>query len=249
MLQQILFHMYNLGSCSQLWSTHWRMVETKALPDVKSLIQVETILRQQTRFTLSSLLPILGQAVGIMESASFRQVAVDVIGSHRQLSSAPSDQIVKDDVFIKHFKGQNGTLRGGIVGELLVPPGILVVVTDNGLTQRGRTTENLDVGICDPEDVRGKTTGVQVVHSELGLSHSQTAHNQQEEGETGGHGSSGCCGERAANVVRSDIIEVFSYLLLISSDCCWRRNVHVTLKCALYCTAKPPSGKSGFAKR
>lgn len=153
------------------------------------------MLRQQTRFSRTSLLSILAQAVGIMKSASFSQVAVDVVGPHRQLSSAPSDQVVKDDVFIKHLKRQNGARRGRVVGELLIPPGILVVVTDSGGPQWGRTTENLNVGVCYAEDVRGETSGVQVIQPQLGLSHSQTAHNQQQERETGGHGSSGSCGD------------------------------------------------------
>lgn len=173
---------------------------------MKSLIQAEAMLRQQVTFTLTSHLSILAQGVGVMKSASFSQVAVDVVASHRQLPGAPSDQVVKDGVLIEHFKGHNGTRRGRIVGELLVPPGILVVVTDDGGPQGGRTTEHLNVGVGYPEDVRGKTGGVEVVQSQLGLSHSQAAHNQQEERETGGHGSSGCCGDGEQNVT-----EVFQH--------------------------------------
>lgn len=140
-----------------------------------------------------------------MKSASFRQVAADLVGARRQLFSAPSDQIVKNDVFIKHLQRQNGTLCGRVVDELLVPMGILVVVTDNRGAQGGRTNENLDVGICYAEEVRGKVGGTQVRQLQLGMSHSQTAHNQQEERKTRGHGSSGNCGGgRVGNVACSD---------------------------------------------
>lgn len=180
-----------VANCGQ----HIREWSNQCSPGYEITDSGGTMLRQQARFTLTSHLSILAQAVGVMKTASFSQVAVDVVGSHRQLSGAPSNQIVKDEVFVKHLERQNGTRRGRIVGELLVPPGILVVVADGGGAQGGRTTENLNVGICYSEEVRGKIRGVQVVQFQLGLSHSQAAHNQQEERETGGHGSSGCCEE------------------------------------------------------
>lgn len=183
-----------VANCGQ----HIRQWSNQSSPrhaDMKSLVEVEGMLRQRARCTIASLLSILAQGVGVVKGSSFSQVAVDVIASHRQLSGAPSDQIVKDHVFIEHLERQNRTLRGGVVGELFVPPGVLVVVTDSGGAQRGGTTENLNVGVCNAKDIRGKTSGVQVMQFQLRVSRSQTAHEQQEEREMGGHGSSGCCGD------------------------------------------------------
>lgn len=152
MLQQILFHTYNqaVAHCGQ-HPTEW---SNRCSP------RYEIADSGWEAAKTTSLLSILAQGVGVVKSASFRQVAADVVGSRRQLSGAPSHQIVKNEVFIKHFERQNGTICGRVVDELLVPPGVLVVVADNGRPQGGRTNENLNVGIGYPEDVRGKITGV-----------------------------------------------------------------------------------------
>lgn len=116
-----------------------------------------------------------------MESASFLQEAVDIIGSENHLPRACSDQVVKEKVTVMDFELQSITLLGKEPGELLLPPGILVVIANSRFPQEGRTTENRNVAVCDCQEARGKIWGTQVKHPQLGLSHSQTAHNQQEE--------------------------------------------------------------------
>ena len=149
------------------------------------------------------------ETVGVMEGATFVQVAVVRMGSWFDRTLADSQQVIEDQVLIVNLQPQYVVLLGLEVGELLPPPGVGIVVTDGCHTQRGRGTERLDVAVCDSEEVRGKTTCPNVEHPELGFSHSQSAQEQQEERKTGGHGFTGSCGGGTTNPNCISILKCF----------------------------------------
>lgn len=123
-----------------------------------------------------------------MESATFLQVAVEVMGPLFHLSLADSKQVIEEDVTVMDLKLQSVTLLSTEVGELLLPPGVLVVVANRCFTQIGRATEDYDIAIGGSQEVGGKVAGSQVEHPQLGISHAQSAQDQQEERNMGGHG-------------------------------------------------------------
>lgn len=93
-----------------------------------------------------------------------------------------------------NLEPQDVILLGLEVSELLLPPGVLVVVANRRFTQSDGATENLDIAICGSQDAGVKFTGPQVKQLQLGFNHSQTAQDQQKEGTAGGHGFTGGCG-------------------------------------------------------
>lgn len=77
------------------------------------------------------------EGVGIMEGAAFLQEAVMLMGSLLDLSLADSQQVIEDKVTVVNFEPQNVVLLSLEVGELLLPPGVLVVVANRCFTQSG----------------------------------------------------------------------------------------------------------------
>lgn len=115
------------------------------------------------------------QGVGVMEDATFLQVAVVVMGSQLQLKLADSHQVIEEEVTVMNFKRQYVVLLSIEGGELLLPPGVDFVVTDGCSAQGSCAAVRLDIRVCDSQQVSGKISGTQVIHPELGLSHTQTA--------------------------------------------------------------------------
>lgn len=152
------------------------------------------IWKQQSRLSVTSLQPFLAKGVGVMQSATSLQEAVNIVGSQSHLPRARSDQVVEEDVIVVNFEPQRVALLGHEPGELLRPPGIGVVVANRSAAQGGCTTENLNIAIGGPYKAGGKVGRTQVEQPQLGLSHGQTECNQQER-KTRGHGSSGHCEE------------------------------------------------------
>lgn len=111
------------------------------------------------------------------------------------LSLADSKQVIEEDVTVMDLELQSVTLLCTEVGEILLPPGVLVVIANSCFTQTGRATEDCDIAIGGSQEIGGKVTGSQVEHPQLGISHAQTAQDQQEERNVGGHGvQEGCVG-------------------------------------------------------
>lgn len=117
------------------------------------------------------------------------------MGPRFHLPLAFSNQVVEEEVAVMERELQSVTLLCAEVGELLLPPGVLVVVANRCFTQTGRATEDHDIAIGGSQEVGGKVAGSQVEHPQLGISHAQTAQDQQEERNAGGHGvQEGCAG-------------------------------------------------------
>lgn len=76
------------------------------------------------------------QGVGVMEGAAFLQEAVVFMGSRFHRSLADSHQVIEEDVTVMNLELQYVTLLTIEVAELLLPPGIGIVVADGCLTQR-----------------------------------------------------------------------------------------------------------------
>lgn len=77
------------------------------------------------------------EGVGIMKGAAFLQEAVMRMGSLLDQSLAVSQQVIEDKVPVVNFEPQNVVLLSAEVSELLVPPGVDLVITDSCPTQTG----------------------------------------------------------------------------------------------------------------
>lgn len=121
------------------------------------------------------------EGIGVMKGSSFFQIAVMIMGSWLDLALADSQQVIKEEVTVMNLKPQYVIFLSTEIGKLLLPPGVGIVLTGGCCTQSCWATEHLDIAICGPQQVRGKTSGPQVKQPELGLSHTQTAQDQQEE--------------------------------------------------------------------
>lgn len=142
----------------------------------------------------------LAECVGVVEAATFIQGALVVVGSPHELSLAKAQLIIKDEVAVKDFHPQDVVLLSSQGSELLLPPGVDLVVEDSRLTQADSTAKQLHVAIGDAQCIRGEAGGPQVEHSESGLSRSQTAQDQHQQRKRGGHVSREAVGERARHL-------------------------------------------------
>lgn len=77
------------------------------------------------------------KSVGIMEGAAFLQEAVMLMGSRLDLSLTDSQQVIEKDVTVVNFEPQNVILLSLEVEELLLPPGVDVVVANGRFPQTG----------------------------------------------------------------------------------------------------------------
>lgn len=131
-----------------------------------------------------------------MEGAPFLQEAVVAVGSLPDLPLTDSDQVIKEKIAVVDFQLQGAVFLSVEVLELLLPPGVLVVVTDGRFTQRRSVEEHLDVAVRGSEEARGKIRSSQVEHLNLSLSHAQTEDHQQKKRKSGGHGVTGAAEEQ-----------------------------------------------------
>lgn len=130
-----------------------------------------------------------------MKGATFLKEAVNFVASPSQLSLADSEQVIEEHVAVVELQPQSVTFLGVEVQELLLPPGVLVVVANRCFTQIDGSEVDFDVAVGRSQEIGGKVAGSQVVHFDLSFSHTQTAQDQkEEEGQTGGHvvGGEGC---------------------------------------------------------
>lgn len=72
-----------------------------------------------------------------MEGAAFLQEAVMLMGPHLDLSLTDSQQVIENDVTVANFEPQNVVLLSLEVGELLLPPGVDVVVANGCFSHTG----------------------------------------------------------------------------------------------------------------
>lgn len=126
--------------------------------------------------------------VRVVKGATFLEVAVNVVASRHQLSLADPDQVIQEKVAVVELQLQSVTFLGVPVHELLLPPGVFVVVANSCFTQSDGAKDDFDIAVGRSQEIRGKVTGSQVKHSYLSFSPAQTAQDQKEEGQTGGHG-------------------------------------------------------------
>lgn len=139
----------------------------------------------------------------VVKGATFLQVAVNVESSFLQLSLADPEQVIHEDVAVEELQLQSVAFVSVEVHELLLPPGVFVVVANSCFTQTDGTKEDFDVAISLSKETRGKVAGSQVKHPYLSFSHAQTAQDQEEEGQTVGHGA----GKKAAQEEQRIILE------------------------------------------
>lgn len=129
------------------------------------------------------------KGVRVVKGATFLQVAVNVEASPPQLSLADPEQVIHEDVAVKELQLQSVAFQSVEVPELLLPPGVFVVVANSRFTQNDGAKIHFDVAIGLSQETRGKVAGSQVKHRYLSFSHAQTAKDQEEERETVGHGA------------------------------------------------------------
>lgn len=77
------------------------------------------------------------KSVGITEGAAFLQEAVMLMGSQLDLSLTDSQQVIENEVTVVNFEPQDVVLLSLEVGELLLPPGVDVVVANGCFPQTG----------------------------------------------------------------------------------------------------------------
>lgn len=133
-------------------------------------------------------LRLLTKFVRVVKGATFLEVALNVVASPSQLSLADPEQIIQQHVAVEDLQLQSVTFLSVEVQELLLPPGVFVVVANSRFTQRDGAKGDFNVAVSLSQEIRGKVAGFQVKHSYLAFSHAQTAQDQKEEGETVGHG-------------------------------------------------------------
>lgn len=75
------------------------------------------------------------EGVGVMEGPSFLQVAVVLIASWLQPTLADSQQVIEDEVAVVNLEPQHVVLLSLEVGEVLLPPGVGVVVANRRFAQ------------------------------------------------------------------------------------------------------------------
>lgn len=130
-----------------------------------------------------------------MEGAPFLQEAVVAVGAILDLPLTHSYQLIEENVAVMDFQLQHVVFLSGEVLELLLPPGVLVVVTHRRFTQRRCVAEHLDVAVCGSQEVGGKIRSSQVKHLDLSLSYAQTEDHQHKTRKSGGHGATGAAEE------------------------------------------------------
>lgn len=127
-------------------------------------------------------------SVRVVKGATFLEVAVNFVGPRSQLSLADPEQVVQEHVAVQELQLQGVALPSVKVPELLLPPGVLVVVANSCFPQSDGAKADFDVAVSRSQEIRGKVAGFQVKHSYLSFSQAQTVQDQEEEGETVGHG-------------------------------------------------------------
>lgn len=133
-------------------------------------------------------LRLLAKFVRVVKGATFLQVAVNAEASPSQLSLADPEQVIQEHVAVEELQPQSVAFLRVEVHELLLPPGVFVVVANSCFTQSDGAKGDCDIAVSRSQEIRGKVAGFQVKHSYLPFSHAQTAQDQEEEGETVGHG-------------------------------------------------------------
>lgn len=147
------------------------------------------------------------KSVRVVKGATFLEVAVNVVASQFQLSQADSEQVIQEHIAVKELQLQRITFLSVEKQELLLPPGVFVVVANSCFTQNNGAQGDFDIAVRRSQEIRGKVAGSQVEHFYLSFSHAQTAQDQKEEGEAVGHGvGKKAVQERAA----ADYFTVFS---------------------------------------
>lgn len=136
----------------------------------------------------------LAERVGVIEAAPLVQGALVVKASLLEHHCANTQPIIKDKVAVIDLQPQVVIFQSVSVGELLLPPGVNLVVNGSRLAQTGRPAEHLHVTIGDSQTIGGEAGGPQVEHSEATLSRCQTTQDQQQKRNRGGHVFTGGCG-------------------------------------------------------
>ena len=92
------------------------------------------------------------QGVGVAEGA-FIQIAVVGVSAHFDGPLAGPEEVVEESVVVMDRQPQHVIGQGAGVPELLVPPGIGIVVPDRCFAQVSRAAGHLHVAIGDSKKV------------------------------------------------------------------------------------------------
>lgn len=172
--------------CCQLPLQLSRLFQRKILFDILLCHTMDLRKRFSNPKTLE--LRLLAENVLVVKGAAFLEVAVNGVASPNEFPLADPKQVVHEHVAVEKLQLQSVTFLGVKVHELLLPPGVFVVVAHSCFTQSDGAEADFDVAVSRSQEIRGKVAGFQVKHSYLSFSHAQTAQEQKEEGETAGHG-------------------------------------------------------------